>query len=788
MGPLGRLLKRPGYSAGVILTLGIGVALAVGMFTVLRGVVLQGLPYPGGERVVAVVTDNPEMGVRAGNLTGAEALALSTVDAFEASGWFTWGGLTVLSDGRPREVGANQVSAGYFETLGIQPLLGRWIDERDADAGISHIVLSHTEWDRLTGRDPDVIGKTIPLADGPATVVGVMPPEFTHPSRTVGIWHAARESNLNPNQPVFLHARYVDGIGRLAPGVTPEQARAQLTAMVDGIKDEYGLKNAWQAHTVSLLDQLIGEVRGALFGVFAVSLVVLAIACANAGSLLAVRLAARHRELAVMHALGATAGRVWRGIFAEMLVLGVAASALALALLVLGLDVFKALAEGILPLARTMQIDAHVFGFALAVALLCPLLVTLPSALGLKRRFGAGLQVAGKGIAGNARRMTALPIAGLALATAALVAGGAMLYSLDRMHATDPGFRTDGLHAVQMFKGGGPDVWRTFATAVADEMRAEYDVVDVAVTTAAPLSVIGGFKIDLALPGRELPEPMQASLRRVSPNFLDVIDVPLLRGRGFTAGDDAAAPKVAIINQTLATRVFGDLDPIGRDISLPLGQGERVPYRIIGVAADIRNAGLRNPTEPEVLLSFAQSPWVGMTFVVDAPSAGDDLIERLQAAIWKHDPQEATTRIYTLADDLAAQSQQVAFFGRMLGGFAILAALLAAFGMYSVVALMLQQRVPEIGVRLALGAAPVQIARGVLNSGFRLALVAAAIGAGLALAVLKLLASQLYGVAATDWQLYAFGIAATIITALVASALPARRAATIAPAVALHHD
>ncbi|MEX0900307.1 MAG: ABC transporter permease [Gammaproteobacteria bacterium] len=782
------LLRRPGYSVGIVLTLGIGIALSAGMFTVLRGVVLQGLPYPGGERVVAVTTENLEIGVEGGNVTPAEALALSGVDAFEHAGWFTWGGLTVLSGDAPREVGANQVSADYFRVLGIPAMLGRWIDERDADAGIGNIVLSFTEWDRLTGRDPDAVGKPIRLADATATIVGVMPPEFTHPSRTVGMWHAARETNLTANPGAFLNARYVNAIAKLAPGVTPAQAHAQLDAMSDGLAAEHGLSSGWRVRTVSLLDQAISDVRGALVGIFIVSLVVLAIACANASGLLAARLAARRREVAVMQALGATRGRVWRGVFFEMLILGMLASLVALGVLAAGLDAFKSLAEGIVPLARMIGIDWQVLAFAVSVAVVGPLLVTLPFAFGRGDAVGTQLKGGGKGVAGGQRGVSALPIAGLALATAAVIAGGAMLYSFDKMQATDPGFRADGLQAVQMFKGGGPDTWRTFANAVADEMRAQYDVEDVAITTATPLSLVGSFTIDLQLPERELPEPLQGALRRVSPNYLDLFEIPLMRGRGFTDADDAAAPNVAIINETLARRVFGDIDPIGREVALPLGRDGRVAYRVVGIMGDIRNAGLRNPTEPEVLLPFMQSPWVGMTFVVDAPRAGDDLIERLQQAIWKHDPQEATTRIFRLEDDLATQSARVAFFGRTLAVFAVLAAMLAAFGTYSVIALIQQQRTAEIGIRLALGADPARIARQVLRVGTNLSLVAGVLGSLLAFAVLQLMASQLYGITAMNPGLYVFGVVAVTVTALAASAVPAWRAARIAPIEALHHE
>lgn len=785
---LRRLLKRPGYSAAVLLTLGIGVALSAGMFTVLRGVALQGLPYPGGEQVVAVTTYNPELGVQVGSLTPAEATALPHVAAFDYAGWFTWSGATVLSGERPREFTVNRVSPGFFPALGVEPLLGRWITAADTEGAADAVVLSYAEWDRLTGRDPAIIGQPLALSGETVTVVGVMPPEFAFPSRKVGFWRAGVDSQLASNTASLLHARYLSAVARLADGVTPAQARAQLDAMSAGLHAEHGISNAWRVQTVSLLEQTVGAVRGTLVGVFVVSLVVLAIACANAGGLLTARLAARQRELAVMQALGATPGRIWRGIFLELLLLGLLGTMLAVGLLYAGMDAFATHAQGIIPRAAHIGLDAPVLMFSALVAILCPLLISVPIGFRLRRRFGATLQGAGKGVASDGRGVTALPVVGLALATTALIAGNAMLHSLNKMHAIDPGYRTAGIQAVQMFKGGGPDVWRTFAAAVADEMRAQYDVENVAITTAAPLSLVGGFSVDLRVPDREMPEPLQAGLRRVSPNYLDMLEVPVLRGRGLLATDDAAAPAVALINETLARRVFGDDDPIGRHIELPLGRGERVPYRVIGVTADIRNAGLRNPAEPEVLLPFAHSPWVGMTFLVDAPRAGDDLVERLQEAIWKHDPEEATTRIYRLVDDVSAQSARVAFFGRLLGGFALLAVLLAAFGTYSVIALIQQHRTAEIGIRLALGADPARIARGVLRTGASLALVAGVIGCVLALAVLRLMASQLFGVTAGDWESYAFGIVAVSVTALAASALPARRAARVAPIEALRQE
>ena len=384
--------------------------------------------------------------------------------------------------------------------------------------------------------------------------------------------------------------------------------------------------------------------------------------------------------------------------------------------------------------------------------------------------------------------MRALPAVGLALATTALIAGAAVAMSLDQLRAVDPGFRTNNVYAVQLFHGGGPDEWRRFTDAVIAQLRTEPDVEAVALTTAPPLATIGSFSIDLQVPGRAEPEPLQAALRRVSPDYLDVIDQPLLRGRGFAAGDDATAPNVAIINKTLAERVFPDEDPVGRDIALPLGNGPRVAFRIVGIADDIRNDGLRSPANAEVLVPFAQVPWVGVTFLVHAPHAGDGLLERMQDAVWAVDPEEAMTRVYRLEDEIASQLKQVTFFTQMLGGFALIALLLAAFGTYSVIAFLQRRHTLETGVRLALGASSMQVARRVLQQGAVHAVVAGIAGSLAAIAVLQLLAAQLYGVNAMSAGVYVLGFAGVLLAAVLASVVPALRAARIQPMAALRYE
>lgn len=752
-----RLLASPGYSLGVFITLSIGLALSIGMYTVLNGVIMTGLPYPGGERVVAVTSINPEQGEEGGALTAAEAFALVDSPVFEHAGWYTWGGATVLSGDRPREITIHNVSAEYFAALGVRPQLGRGINASDTGPAREAAVISDIEWERLTNRDPDIVGRPLQLADETVTVVGVMPPEF---DTGAALWRAADPSWYSQNNATFLNARYVNAVGLLANGMDSARAANELDVLSAQIRDTHGLAdNGWRLRSISLIDLMVGDVRAVLAGVFLVSLVVLAIACANVGSLLAARLAARERELAIVQALGATSSHVWRSILFELLLLAVVSVTVAMLLLLVGLDVFRDMAAGILPRAKEIVLDPGVVGFGIALAVICPLLVAIPFGLQLKKRMAGNLHASGKGVVGTrGGAMRALPAVGLALATTALIAGAAVAMSLDQLRAVDPGFRTNNVYAVQLFHGGGPDEWRRFGNAVVSQMMTEPDVEDVALTTSPPLATIGSFSTDLQVPGRAEPEPLQAGLRRVTPEYMSVIDQPLLRGRTFMASDDAAAPKVAIINKALADRVFPDEDPLGREIGLPLGNGPRVVFRVIGVANDIRNAGLRSPANAEVLVPFVQAPWVGMTFLVHASRAGDGLLERMQDAIWAVDPEEAMTRVYRLDDEIASQLKQVTFFTRMLGGFALVALLLAAFGTYSVIAFLQRRHTMETGVRLALGASSLDVASRVLQQGVTLAFVAGVIGSVAAIVVLRLLSAQLYGVSSGSAGLYALGL------------------------------
>lgn len=781
-----RLFRSPGYATGLILTLALGIGVSVVAFSVLNGVVLRSLPYPDQDRVVRIESANPLQNVANGNLTPAQAQTFAREsERFDALGYFMWGGVTVMHQDRPLEITSNRVSAEYFRALGVRAHLGRLIDTTDIETGEPVAVLSHDSWQRLTGGSADIIGQTLQTSNGPVQVIGVMPRGFRFPSEDVGVWLGLDPRAMEPDKPVYWNARYIEAVGRLAPGVSRQAAVQELEVLDSGIRERYGIADTgWTVTMRTVLDELVGNVRWVLWSVFAVSLLVLLVACANVAALVGGRLAERRRQLAIAMAVGATRTRLRLELATELAIAALIAGVLGALIAYLAVDVVRVLAPEQMPRTDQIAVNFSVLAFAILVAVGVPFLVLgLGAAIGLPNASAAA--ETSRGALGSRRGRPWLPSLGIALSTTALIAAAALVLSLVRLSQVAPGYRTDGVQALQMFRGGGPDEWRRFAGEASKRMVALPGVSEVAVTTSAPQSLIGSFDVDLQVPGRALPEPLQAQLRRVDPGYLPLLDIPVIAGRNFAGTDHAEGPKVAIVNETLARRVFGDVDPVGRELALPLGSGPRVPVRVVGVARDIRNAGLRSLPEPEVLVPFDQFPWVGMTFMARAPADLAGIEEQMRSVIWELDPEEGITREFALGADVASQTRPLRFFSSSVGFFAGACLLLGALGVYSVLAFLQRRRVPELGVRLALGAAPSRLFRAVVGEGARIVAYGLAGGVLGAFALLRLMESQLYAVGALPWLAMIAGGLLMTVTALAAALLPALRAARINPVESL---
>ena len=358
-----------------------------------------------------------------------------------------------------------------------------------------------------------------------------------------------------------------------------------------------------------------------------------------------------------------------------------------------------------------------------------------------------------------------------------------------QLQSVNPGFSADHVHALQLFRGSPRAEWNEFADQMQDRLASIPGVSEVALTSSAPLSVIGPNRLDLRVAGRAESEPMQVGFRRVSPGYRELLDIPLLAGRDFTTGDREGSESVAIINHVAAKRFFGDGSAIGQQIQLPLARDQWVSCRVIGVVDDVRNDGLRMPAAPEVLVPFAQAPAVAMTFLVrgDRDVAGID--RQMADALGAVDPQQTVTRQYALADDLAAQLAPARFFARTVGGFAIAALLLAMLGVYAVASLRQQQRVGELGLRLAMGAAPRALATSILGDSLRGSAPGVVVGLIVAGLAMRLLQAQWSGIEQVSQpMLIGGGLLAMSLAALLSALLPAWRAARLDPMVVLRNE
>ena len=788
-----RLGHSPGFVVAALLMLSLGIGASVAMYSVLKGVVLSGLPYPGGERVVAVAAVNPQQADAVGQLTRAEAVRLAEREGspFDAFGYYEWNGITFLDAERPREVTIANVSAGFFPALGVAPLHGRVFDQNDMDAEQGAVVLSYTEWQRLTGGDPGAIGQLIDTVDnGRLRLVGVMPPEFAYPASVIGAWRPYREAYLQPEQPVYWNARFIFGVGRYADGVSPELGRERIQALLDEVRATYRMPDiGWRATATPLLQEAIGDSEGVLWASFGVALLVLIIACANVAILLDARQIAKSREQAIAQAVGASRGRVYRVMLLELGLLALGGAGLGVAWAALVLELLTGLAEGSVPRSADIQLDAEVLVFALLVGMASPMLSALLGSLRLRGEPGDAMRSSGKGAAATqAGRTRLLPVLGVTLSTTALFAAAALVASLIRVLDVDPGYRRDNVQVLQLFRDGGPAQWATFAEEMQTRLRALPGVTHVGLTTSAPLSGIGGFQIDVAVPGRSDPEPLQAGMRRVSPSYLETLSIPLVAGRNFDAGDRAGGEKVAIVNRSLATRVFGAESAIGKTIALPLGQGERVRYRIVGVSEDIRDNGLRNTAAAEVLLPFAQEPWVGQSFLVRTAMPLPGIAAQMRETMWQIDPREAATREYAMTDLFEDELRPARFFARAVGGFALCALLLAGLGVYAVASQHQQQRTAEYGLRLAIGAPPRRLTRQSLGDSLRGGVLGIVGGAILGWGLLRVMQSQLFefGIGYAPW--FGLAVAGVFAAVLLAGLPPALRIARIEAMTALRHE
>ncbi len=794
-----RMLRRsPGFTAVSLLTLALGIGGAVAIFTAVYTVLYRPLGVTDTERLVIPVSVNTAREILRGSVPFADYTDWREQrDVFERVALFSPTQIDLAGGETPERVEATQVSEDFFALMTVQPLVGRTLVPSDHGADAARVaVISHRLWKRRFNSDPAIAGKQMRLAGTVVTVAGVVDADRTWPDES-DVWLPMRPTlmpddvrNRRDNM-IFL------SVARLRPEVPIAQGRARVAAIAERVANEHAAsRKGWTTDLIPLREYIVEpEVRLGMLVVLGGVALVLLIACVNLANLLLARGADRARELALRCALGASRGRLLRQLMTESLLLAAGGGAAGLLLALWLVRALQAAAPPGMPMVDRMEIDGVILAMAIAVTVGTALLFGLLPALAASTFQPAEALREGGRTAGSGRRTgrirDVLVVAQIALAILLLIGAGLMLRSFSHLLRVDPGVDTDKVLAGRVVfpsaRYSEPALRAQVYERLLDAIAAVPGVEAAAATSYLPAGGRGfGLGRVFLLEGQ--PEPPASSDHAamwnvVTPDYFRTLGIPVLKGRAFTRQDAAESRPVMVINQTMARRVFGDSDPLGR--RMRSWRDENLLREIVGVVADVRYEGLADAESSLVFVPHKQNSWGALTVAIRAHGDPASMADVLRSEVARIDPDVAVARIAPLSE-IAANSIAAQRFGALLLGlFAAAAALLAGIGVYGVMSYAVAQRTHELGVRLALGAKPGDLFRLVVSRGLILAAIGAVIGVAGALGVAPVIRGLLFGVRPADpLTLLAVPVVIAAV-ALLACALPGRRAASIEPLEAL---
>jgi predicted permease len=796
------LAHRPGFAGVALLILALGLSAATLMFTVVDGVLLRRLSFPAPERLVALRTSTQDVGEVWGYSYPDIQDLERTSRMMDLAAWSYSGG-TITENGQVEYVSGRLVSAGLLPVLGVEPEHGRaFRAEEDRPGGAPVAMISDALWRRRYGANPAAIGAPLAYDGATYTIIGVMPADFrlTEGGDVFTPLGQVTEVRMRNRGARFIHA-----LGRLRPGVTLAQARAELALTGRQLAVQYPESDRGTGMVArSLHDEVVGDIGSTLWLLLGAVAVVLLIACVNIASLLLARAVARDHELALRTALGASRARIAQQCVTESAVLGVAGGVLGAILAAAGVKPFVAIWPGGLPRADEIRLDWRVLLFALAVSLVAGVLAGLAPALRARARdLGHTLRASGRGATRNTRRTHgAFVVAELALAIVLLISAGMIGRTLIAQSSRDPGF--DPHHVLVARFALSPNVlhdpqqMRAAWRQVLDRAGATPDIRSAALADIIPMREGENTLSYWATPVEPPPDQEPVALAStVTPAYREVMGIPLIRGRFIADGDSLGTQKVIVIDANLARHAFGDADPIGRRLWVPSFGDD--PVRIVGVVGHARQWGLAGDdasrVHDQIYYPFAQVPpslmhlFSGfMSIAVRTSAAPSDAIRPLQSALRGAAADQAMYDIQTMDQVVRASLDQQRFLLLLFGIFAAVAMLLACVGIYGVISYLTTQRVPEIGVRLALGATAGDVVRFILRDSVRLITLGACLGLGAALLAGRVLVKVVIGMQPTEPATVAVMVALLVGAALAASFLPARWASRIDPVKALRQD
>jgi putative ABC transport system permease protein len=794
------LAKSPGFTAIAILTLALGIGANTAIFTVANALLLRPLPYADPDHLVRIATGRDRSGyvslpyftVLRDHNRSFSGVAAYSMEVFSLSG-----------RGEPQQIVAERVTWNFFNVLGVHPTLGRtFFADEDQPGGKQVVLISDELWLRLFNRDRGAIGQSLSLDSNDYNVIGILPPRFSTPllGRKVDIF-TTRLIEMSIVTPARVNAggMYYEGIGRLKRGVSLEQAQAETEVLYQQYKHDkpgnYDSTVSVNMAVSGLQENLVANVRPTLLILSAAVGLVLLIACANVASLLLSRALGRKKEFAVRTALGASQASLISQLLTESVLLAIVSGALGVALGQAGTRLLAAYSQSSFPQMADVSMDLRVLAFTLSISVLSGVLFGLAPSLQLSRPdlttgLNSALREEGRGSSGSRKRdraRSALVVAQIALSMVLLVGSGLLVRSFIRLRTASPGFEPQGTLTIQTYlplaRFPQPQQKIAFYTNALRNMQSVPGVEAASISTALPVIANHGtpvlFEGQPALPLGQRPIVF---FQCISPDYPKAMGIPILAGRAFTDHDDAAAPWVALVNQTIVRQFWPNQNPLGK--LLTVGNFPK-PFEVVGVLGDAKNEGLATAVQSEVYLPYPQLTSPLLYLSVRTALDPHSLVSALRAQIGAADPDQPLTEIETMEERIDLASASPRFTMLLIGIFSGTAFVLAVVGIYGVIAYSVAQRTQELGIRIALGAERRDILRLVVGNGLGLAAIGIIIGLFGAIALTRLMSAMLYETSATDPLTFGVAVVLFTLVAIVASYVPARRATRIDPLEAL---
>jgi putative ABC transport system permease protein len=787
------LLKSPNYTLIAVITLSLGIGANTAIFSVVNAVLLRPLPYKDADRLMMILETKPpqfpESTVSPANFLDWKKQ--NTV--FERLVAYSGATFNMIGAGDPERLRGLSVSEGFMAIFGAQPQLGRvFLPEEDQPGRNNVVILSHRLWQRRFGGDPKILSQVITLDGQNYTVIGVMPATFSFGG---DLWTPMA---FTAQQAQNRGGRSLTAMGQLKPGVALDQARAEMSAIAGRLASQYPRVNTgWNVKIIPLPEITVRNVKDTLLVLLVAVAFVLLIACVNVANLLLARAAGRRKEIGIRAALGARRARIVRQLLTENALLAFLGGAVGLLLAKLGMDLLLKLAPQNFPRMGGVSLDGRALAFTAAITLLTGVIFGLVPALQASRpNLNETLKDGRNSIEGGRRHLTrgALVVLEVASSLVSLVGAGLMIKSFWRLQNVDPGFNPDNALTVSVSlprrKYPEENQQAAFFQQLVEKAGTLPGVQAAGATSLLPL---GGseYNLSFGIQGRPtLPpgEGQSVNFYSVSAGYFKAMGIRLLRGRLFTERDSRDSQRVAIINETMAKKIFPDDDPIGKRITVDPGNKNLDWFEIVGIVGDVKHAGIDRGTTLQTYEPYTQRTFSYMTLVVRAEGDPASLTAAIRSEVLKLDKEQPVSDVRTLDQIYSASIAQRRFSALLLGVFAAVALALAAVGVYGVLSYAVTQRTHEIGIRMALGAARRDVLRLVIGRGMLLTLIGVAAGLGAAFALTRLMSTLLFEVSPTDPLTFSsIGLLLGAV-ALLACWIPSRRATKVDPLMALKHE